>query len=358
MSQPIHTQNPAYHHLRRLGFHYYPDTVHFRQSDLSTWLPVLQTLGASWLTLIAPTNRAVPEFFLSSLLSNGIEPILHHHFPLDTPPSSQEIKPIFQAYARWGVRYVVLFDRPNLRIGWAPSIWAQKNLVERFLDIYLPLAETAIQAGLIPVFPPLEPGGDFWDTAFIRLAAQSLRRRKNVKIPEPWVLSCYAWASNRSLDWGAGGPERWPGARPYGSPDGEQDHRGFRIFEWYHALAQAEIRQSCSVLILGAGCQLGDHDDPLSPPIDEITHAWQNIEIARKMCEPAEAPDGVSAEILACNFWLLTASPDSPYARNAWFQPRGRPLPVVGAFHQWLHTLSTQPIATGWHTSCTNPVTN
>jgi hypothetical protein len=351
MSQPTFPKS-----LPRIGFHYFPDTVHYRQSDLSTWLPVLQALGASWLTLIAPNNRAIPEFFLSNLISNGIEPILHHHLPLDNPPTSMDLHQLFSAYARWGVHYLVLFDRPNLRTAWPSSIWAQKNLVERFLDIYLPLAEAAQQAGLTPVFPPLEPGGDFWDTTFIRLAAQSLRRRKNAKIPEPWVLSCYAWASNRSLDWGAGGPERWPGARPYTSITGEQDQRGFRIFDWYLDLAQTELRQACSILLLGAGCKIGDQSDLSNPPIDDISHAWQNIEIARRMCQPVESSTAIPAEVLSCNFWLLVASPESPFLRHAWFQSQGRSLPVVNAFHQWLHTLSTQTIATGWHTSCIVPV--
>ena len=343
--------------LPRLGFHYYPDTFHYRQSDLTTWLPVLQALRASWLTLIAPENRAIPEYFLNGLLSNGIEPILHHHLPLDCPPTPQDLQPLFQAYARWGVRYVALFDRPNQRVAWPSSTWAQTQLVERFLDIYLPLAETAQQAGLIPVFPPLEPGGDFWDTAFIRLAAQSLRRRKYKQIPNPWVLSCYAKASNHSLDWGVGGPDRWPGARPYGNPAGEQDQCGFRIFEWYLTLAKAELQQPCAILLLGAGCQLGDHADVQAPPIDEITHAWQNIEIARRMCEPVNASTGIPAEVLACNFWLLSAAPDSQFARHAWFQPNERPLPVVGAFHQWLNALSSPALSTDWHTSCTYPVT-
>ena len=344
--------------IPRIGFHYFPDTLHYRQSDLATWLPVLQALGASWLTLVAPANRAIPEFFLYALLSHGIEPILHFQLPLDIHPTPQELRPIFQAYARWGVRYVVLFDRPNRKTAWPPAVWAQKHLVERFLDIYLPLSETALEAGLIPVFPPLEPGGDFWDTAFIRLAAQSLCRRKNVKLPDPWVLSCYARASNRPLDWGAGGPERWPGARPYGNPAGEQDQCGFRIFEWYLALAQAELHQSCAIFLLGAGCQLDDRTDVTLPPIDEISQAWQNIEIARKLCEPYTSSSGIPAEVLAGNFWLLATAPDSPYARQAWCQPHGRSLPVVGAFHQWLHTLSSQAISTGWHTSCTQPVNN
>lgn len=326
--------------LPRLGFHYFPDTVHYRQSDLSVWLPVLRTLGASWLTLIAPANRAIPEPFLRELLANGIEPILHYHLPLDCPPSPQELQPVFNAYARWGVRYVVLFDRPNRREAWPAPIWTQKHLVERFIDLYVPLADAASQGGLTPVFPPLEPGGDFWDTAFIRLAAQSLRRRKNLNLPNPWVMSCYAWAHNRALDWGAGGPERWPGARPYGNPAGEQDQCGFRIFEWYLALAQAELCRPCAIFLLAAGCKLGDRTDLSAPPVDDITHAWQNIEIARKICVPADSPNAIPTEVLACNFWLLTTAEDSPHVRHGWFPPHDRPLPVVSAFHQWLNTLT------------------
>jgi hypothetical protein len=344
--------------IPRLGFHYFPDAEHYRQNDISTWLPVIQALGASWLTLQAPANRAIPEFFLSSLISSGIEPILHFQIPFDNPPSPQDLQPIFQAYARWGVRYVVLFDRPNCRTAWPAAVWAQKHLVERFLDLYLPLAQAAQQSGLIPVFPPLEPAGDYWDTAFICLTAQSLQRRKNAQIPDPWVMSCYAWGSNRSLDWGAGGPERWPGARPYGNPPGEEDQSGFHIFDWYLALAQAELRQSCRILLLGAGCQLGSQVDLHVPPVDEITHAWQNIEIARRLCTPTDSTNGIPAEVLACNFWLLSAATESPHAQQAWFPPHGRPLPVVSAFHQWLQTLSNQAISTGWHTSCTNRETN
>lgn len=66
----------------RLGFHYFPDTVHYRESDLRTWLPELKKMGAAWLTLCAPPDRAIPEIFLRGLMRDGIEPILHFHLPL------------------------------------------------------------------------------------------------------------------------------------------------------------------------------------------------------------------------------------------------------------------------------------
>jgi hypothetical protein len=344
----------------RLGFHYFPDTLHYRESDLNTWLPELRSLGATWVTLVAPNDRAIPEVFLRGLISEGIEPILHFHLPLDQSTQINDLRLLFNTYARWGIHYVVLFDRPNLRTSWPATAWAQSNLVERFLDIYLPLAKAATQAGLIPVFPPLEPGGDYWDTAFLRGALQGIQRRGYHQLLQKFVIGAYAFPSNRPLDWGAGGPERWPGARPYHTPQGSQDQRGFRIFDWYLTQFRAVIDLPCAILLLGAGCRPGDHFDPAFPPIDRASHAKTNLSIAASMIGKErlasqgltglEDQEAVSAEVLACNFWLLAATKDSPSAGDAWIQPDGNTLPVAGALRQWLSKLNateeqTQPQA-------------
>jgi len=54
--------------MSRLGLHYFPDTIHYRQSDLQTWLPELRQLNVQWLVLRSETNRAIPETFLDGLL--------------------------------------------------------------------------------------------------------------------------------------------------------------------------------------------------------------------------------------------------------------------------------------------------
>jgi hypothetical protein len=97
----------------RIGFHYYPDTFHYREKDLQTWLPELQALGAGWLTLFAHPERAIPEPFIAGLLSNHIEPILHFQLPLPSPTRLPSMDLLLETYAHWGVRYAVLFDRPN-----------------------------------------------------------------------------------------------------------------------------------------------------------------------------------------------------------------------------------------------------
>ncbi len=335
-------------HNTRLGFHYFPDTYHYRESDLSAWLPEIKSLGASWVTLLAPADRAIPEAFLRGLLSAGIEPILHFHIPLDNSPHIQELRLLFNTYARWGVHYAILFDRPNNRRSWLASSWAQSNLVERFLDIYLPIAEAALQAGITPVFPPLEPGGDYWDTTFLRASLQGMQRRGHVQLIDKLVLSAYAPTCNQSLNWGAGGPERWPSARPYHSPANSQDQRGFRIFDWYLTLTQAVLRKRAPIMLLGTGACSAVQPDPIAIMLDEVAHSQRVIDIASLLqgqedCfeenkanpEQKIMLEPVPPEVVCCNFWLLAAAPDDPAAGQAWFQPEGRMLPSVGALRQW-----------------------
>jgi hypothetical protein len=151
-----------------IGLHYFPDTLHYREQDLLTWLPELLALGAGWLTLIAPLQRAIPEEFITHLIQAEIEPVLHFPLPLDQSTSRLNLNMLLNTYSRWGVKYVTLFDRPNLRRNWSAATWAQDNLVERFLDFYIPLAEAVQMTGMVPVFPPLEPGGDYSEFSLVR----------------------------------------------------------------------------------------------------------------------------------------------------------------------------------------------
>lgn len=331
-------------HNSRIGFHYYPDTLHYRDADLASWLPELQALAASWLTLQAPLVRAIPEYFIQELLRHQIQPILHFPFSPTTPPPVEEFSLLCHSYARWGVKHVVLFDRPNLRCNWSSADWARNNLVERFLDVFQPLALTAIHAGLIPVFPPLEPGGDYWDTAFLRAAFEGLLRRNQAPLLDRMALSCYAWSNGHPLNWGSGGPERWPAARPYDTPMGTEDQHGFRIFDWYLALAEVVFGERRPIIALAAGA-LPD-EKAYDVPSPDSPHTTQNLLISRLLMGEKLALDPTPPELLACNFWLLAADSNYPAVAAAWYQPDGTTLPVVAKLQQWAteHHWTTVPI--------------
>jgi hypothetical protein len=306
----------------------------------------LEKLGASWLTLLAPAGRAIPEYFIDGLIAAGIQPVLHLPLQADCDVDKDALGLLFNSYARWGVRYTVLFDCPNLRAHWQPAVWAQSDLVERFLDGYLPVAELALEEGLIPVFPPLQPGGDYWDLSFLKLALRGIQRRGCSRLMETLALGAYAWTKDRPLDWGAGGPERWPGARPYQTPPGNQDHLGFCIFDWYLAVTEQEVGKPLPILLLRAGSCPEDHPVEADAQIHGVAHALKNLDVARWLAGDGGQSNwqaSIPPEVLACNFWLLAADPKSPNISQAWFGEGDYHLPVVDAFQSWVANLGRSP---------------
>ena len=116
-------------------------------------------MGAQWLVLETPSERAIPEEFLRPLIASQIEPILKLSMPLTDPPKPADLEVLINVYAGWGVNYIALFDRPNTLSAWSQETWVQQHLVNRFLDAFLPLADMVCAAGMKPIFPALEPGG-------------------------------------------------------------------------------------------------------------------------------------------------------------------------------------------------------
>ena len=335
---------PTFHtppNNNRIGFHYFPDADHYRESDLYTWLPELKTLEASWLVLDAPADRAIPEFFINGLIENGIEPILHFQLPLEHLPALEDLNLLFNNYARWGVNYVILYAEPNKRSAWSTAAWAQNDLVERFLDRFIPPAEAAAKSGLTPVFPPLKPGGEYWDTAFLRASLQAIERRGNLFLLEHMGISADAHAGNKPLDWGSGGPERWPEARPYQTKNGAQDQRGFAISDWYTAIAQAVIGEPRPIILLNLGSSPNGEKSPTS---DQSAHVRRTLGMVQALAGPSTksknhpsmaAVSALSPEVLCGNFWLLSADQSSPCADQAWFQPGGKGSPKAQALIRW-----------------------
>ncbi len=326
----------------RIGFHYYPDMLHYQKGDLLQWLPELKDLNASWLVLQASTERAVPEFFIRGLLEAGIEPLLHFNTPPFTRPAESELKPLLTAYAHWGVRAVILTECPNSRSNWSSSKWAQTGLVERFLDNYIPIANLALQCGLIPILPPLEPGGSYWDTTFLRSMLESLERRQETRLLQNLILSAYAWTGGHSLNWGAGGPERWPAAKPYHTPVESEDNCGFRIGEWYGAICKAVTGKTAPVILLNAGIPGNPYQNPATQ--EDLESLKTNLAITKLlMDEPVETSEAsgvllnpISEEVVACNFWLLTAGSAGAFTHQAWYAADGKPKASTEAIKAWL----------------------
>ena len=230
---------------------------------------------------------------------------------------------------------MALFDRPNIRSNWSPAAWAQMDLVERFLDQFLPLAESALDEGLVPIFPPLEPGGDYWDLSFLQSALRGMQRRGRNRLLDRLALGAYAWTGNRSLDWGAGGPERWSKVTPYFTPADSEDQLGFRIFDWYLSVSQRVLGRRLPVFLLRTGSLPQDHRDPATGEPDYLAHAEQNRAIARLLAnEPLAGCEPIPPEVQAACFWVLAVHEKSIFCGQSWFRTEAEKLPVVTGFYR------------------------
>jgi len=326
----------------RIGFHYFPDTMHYREADLQTWLPELAAMAVGWLILKSEQNRAIPEPFVHELIRAGIEPLVQFDLSLVDPVNLTEIQLILENYARWGIKGVFFFNHPNDRAAWSTSTWAQQNLVDHFLDRYLPLAKIVDSNGMNAIFPTLQTPGSFWDTAFLKAALEGISRRRFDSLLENLVLSCYGCTNNHPLNWGAGGPQRWTGSRPYFTPVDSEDQNGFRLYEWYQSAAQSVLHRDLPIVMLQAGAC--SQPSTVTQSGSACQHDTLKSVAQLLIGDPVLDQDGspilpIPATVLCGNFWLLAAENASPHAQQAWYKVDGSTTAIV----ETIKTLAALP---------------
>jgi hypothetical protein len=305
---------------QQLGFHYYPDTDHYSESDLNAWLPVLKSAGANWLTMRANAAPAIPQAFINPIIENGIQPIIHVVEPVGTLRMAQ-VYTTLKFYAEAGATYVIFFDRPNMRSSWPSSSWSHNALVSRYVDMLLPILEAQIEMGIKPTLPPLEPGGDYWDTAFSETSLAMIQDRASAAVIQDLTLSLYMWTFGKPLDWGQGGHSAWPDARPYSSPVDSQDQRGFQINDWYQEIAERVLGRRLSALVVAGGA------GPSETYPNAEAHQLGNNEVARYLAE-----HDLPQEILNFCFYPLATAENHKDFPTAWYMPpeaKGLPEELV-----------------------------
>ena len=263
---------------QNFGFTYFTSPKYMVKNSVKEWLSQLKQLGASTLIVKADFDKAIPEDVFIVAQKNGLTPIVHFDNELPLARKLNDVIFLLNVYAKWGCSRVIFGDKPNNKTSWPTSGWHYENLVDHFLDRFIPLASHAVKIGIDPVFPPLQPGGDYWDTAFLDLALSGLKRRRLDELLSKLTLSSYGYTFNRPLSWGKGGPERWSVSRPYQTPEGQEDQLGFHNFNWVQAISQRILGDALPIMILDAGNTGTSHS--LSNP----TTILQNAGMIYKGC--------------------------------------------------------------------------
>lgn len=335
----------------RIGINYYSDTLHYREEDAQKWVPIIKDLGFSWVVLMTPENRAIPENFLKGLINSEITPILHFSSTSMPLQKNNSFELLINNYAKWGVKYICLYNTPNIKQNWKPNNWLQNRIIDFFLDCYLPYADTIVKHNMVPIFPPLQPGGDFWDLTFLRLAIKSIQRRGHIALLENMAVGINAFTYNRKLDWGRGGQEIWPESRPYFTPPGSEDHFGFHIFDWYSEIIISETGKNLPIIIMRTNSIDGTKNPDDCLDINPEFHEQECIAIRSRMLSSLEIPETkktgdvngiknqqnlfgklVPDHVISCNYWLLSCRTDDVHTKYAWFKPDGKVMPVVNSF--------------------------
>lgn len=306
---------------KRLGFHYFQDTDHFQTKDLALWLPQLKSLNTSWLVIQSPLNIAIPEEFIAGLIENGIQPIVNFDLQVNDETRPEELRVLLSAYAKWGVKYVLFFKSPNIRTSWVEGTWAQGDLVERFLDRYTPFVRMAEQNGLVSVFPPLQPGGDYWDLSFLKKVFQLAQQRRTLGFGNNLYMAVSAQTFSKPVAWGNGGSTKWKTPRPYSKPElGEEDQIGFNTWQWYAELAKSMLNITPRMFLFWFGASTMKQN-ALDPALDfETLSAMIDSNDAISEDQPV-----IDSQVLACCLWMLSADDANALARTAWFDEIGQP---------------------------------
>ena len=241
----------AHRKSKKLGFHYYKDAGHFDDPSLDYWLPKLQAAGTSWLVIYAPENGEIPENFIQRLRGARIEPIVVLNYSISEPPSVPLFQQRMAYYHSVGIHMVQFFNRPNMKNSWSAEDWIKPDLVKRFTRQFADYAAVCVREKVIPLYPLLEPGGDYWDLAFLRSSVKVIRREYSDSLLSNLVFSASACLNRHAVEWNAGGPSAYPAPAPY--TDGQVDHRGFYLYAWYEDILRKELGKNVPVLLMNAG---------------------------------------------------------------------------------------------------------
>ena len=300
-----------------IGFHWFPDALHYDKAWMKRFGAELKALGTSWLVAHSGISEPLPAHFVKELKARSIEPIAHLRTPFVAPVDLSELNKSAGQHAEMGVRYILLYDAPNQRGEWTK--WPGASAADTFMDFALPALETLAQVeGLIPLFPPLQPGGDINDLLFLDRCLEILAARGSANLKGKLALAIRNEPGNKPLTWGQGGSRAWPASIPGHCPEGSEDHNGFRLYEWYQQIAEKRLGRPVLMAAVRNGPLVGDRPHPAFPAVDNASHASIASGMAQAMME-----NQVPLYVLNTAFWLLSAEDGDPFAAHRWYRPDG-----------------------------------
>jgi hypothetical protein len=240
-------------------------------------------------------------------------------------------------YGRWGVKYACLFEQPNIISSWGEYEWNNHDVVETHLNKFFQFAQSCVENNIKPIFSPLFPGGDYWDLAFLEESMKGFAVYANPHILDNVILSAYGWRWGHTIEWGAGGKQKWPEAKPFQSDQKVQNQKSFRTYEWYLEVSEKVLGKKLPIIILEAGLQneidLSETRDTPNPLNDKsiIPNLLAGGNLYNPL-HPNQLLSPIPHEVIGCNLFILSAVSDKSLLPYRWFSSAGDQLGTENVF--------------------------
>lgn len=289
------------------GMHWIPTT---RQDPaiVDRYVQELKDMKIKWVVFLnEDTDLHGNEYLVSKLVDAGILPVMRIYTP-NGAPIRGDIKKLVEHFLPRGVSYYQLYNEPNLSAeneGRAPN-------VAGYLDKWIPAAKAVAEAGGLPGFGALAPGGELDDLQFLRAALDEIVRRGEVAVLDRAWLSMHNYLFNRPLEY-------------------DKDSNGFAKFRWYDQIVREKIGRSMPIVGTEGGSHVGAQNDGSLPPLSELELAQRVLGAYEHVASRKEPYN------FAYTYWLIAneagGGRDPSFSHQALFRPDGV-SPLVQALKQ------------------------
>ena len=285
------------------GIHWVP-TPRQAPDVVDRFVKEAKAMHMKWVVFLNDgTNLPDNEYLVRKLTENGIMPVMRIYTP-NGAPIQGDLEALVRHYRALGVHYFQLYNEPNLiceNQGQFPD-------VGRYLDMWIPAARAVVNAGGLPGFGALAPGGNFDDLEFFKQALDGIIQRGQADVLDNAWISLHNYTLNHPLDY-------------------MKDSNGFLKFRWYDQVVREKLGRRMAIIGTEGGTYVGASEDKTLPAISQE----MQIEMVKGAYEYMR---NAEPYFFAHTYWIIAneagGGMDKSFRHQALFAPRGQ-MPVVDA---------------------------
>jgi len=276
------------------GMHWIPTT--FSSPDVvDRFVREAKEMHIKWMVFLNDgTKIGDNDYLVKKLVENGIMPVMRVYTD-GGKPIEGDLGALVRHYKALGVDYYQLYNEPNLNV---ENPEGTPN-VDRYLDKWVKAARVVTEAGGLPGFGALSPGGNFDDLEFLKQALDRLKERGETDVLDHAWLAVHNYTLNHPLDY-------------------NKDSNGFLKFKWYDQVVQEKLGRSLPIISTEGGTYVGSAEDHTMPPISEDQQVKMVVDAYRYMKnrEPYN---------FAYTYWIIAneegGGADRSFSHQALFKP-------------------------------------